>query len=320
MVEQSRKPLPTPLAMSVAPAKPTDSPIPVSPKSLPESGRSSTRPHPHFGFPTPKIRLKVNDLSHAGALIFFSSTNPVNVLSDSVIQVLQTLYVPEESDKRIPPTRSVTLILRKMPGVAYTTGTDLDNDHKEIHFSLDYIARIPSDPPMRRREEIAGVLVHEMVHCYQWNGLGTAPGGLIEGIADFVRLRVGLNPPHWKKESGGDWDAGYQHTGYFLDWLESRYGEGSVHKINEALKSKKYEEEEFWKGLFGTGIGELWKEYTAHIGNRDESTEKPMVALDGVGEEEEEAEEEGVMVERDGESTHRPNHEKANGDPPSYLI
>jgi hypothetical protein len=26
-------------------------------------------------------------------------------------------------------------------------------------------------------------LVHEVVHCYQYNGKGACPGGLIEGIA-----------------------------------------------------------------------------------------------------------------------------------------
>jgi hypothetical protein len=28
-----------------------------------------------------------------------------------------------------------------------------------------------------------GVLVHEIVHCYQYDAKGTCPGGLIEGIA-----------------------------------------------------------------------------------------------------------------------------------------
>lgn len=41
--------------------------------------------------------------------------------------------------------RSVTLILRSLDGVAYTTGSDLDEDHKEIHMSLQYIAGIPDE-------------------------------------------------------------------------------------------------------------------------------------------------------------------------------
>jgi hypothetical protein len=49
-----------------------------------------------------------------------------------------------------------------MDGVAYTTGSDLDIDHKEIHFSLDYIHKAIS--PSRKKDEIMGVLTHEMVH------------------------------------------------------------------------------------------------------------------------------------------------------------
>jgi hypothetical protein len=66
-----------------------------------------------------------------------------------------------------------------MQGVAYTTGSDLDDDHKEIHFSTDYIESSAS----RAHDEIFGVLVHEVVHCFQYNANGTCPGGLIEGIA-----------------------------------------------------------------------------------------------------------------------------------------
>lgn len=145
-----------------------------------------------------------------------------------------------------------------MGGVAYTTGSELDGDHKEIHFSLDYINGLPS---ARQKDEIQGVLVHEMVHCWQWNAVATAPGGLIEGIADFVRLKAGLSPPHWKKEGGGQWDAGYQHTGFFLEWIENTCGGGSVRKINHALKDKQYEEDDFWEQLFGKKVSLLWKEY-----------------------------------------------------------
>lgn len=158
-----------------------------------------------------------------------------------------------------------------MGGVAYTMGSDLDGDHKEIHFSLDYINGIPS---ARQKDEVQGVLVHEMVHCWQWNAVGTAPGGLIEGIADFVRLKADLSPPHWKKEGGGQWDAGYQHTGYFLEWIERSYGDGSVRKINHALKDKQYEEDDFWEQLFGKKISLLWKEYEGSLDEEQESTDE----------------------------------------------
>lgn len=146
-----------------------------------------------------------------------------------------------------------------MDGVAYTIGSDLDKDHKEIHVSLDYISNVPG---ARQRNEIQGVLVHEMVHCWQWNGFGTAPVGLTEGVADFVRLKAGLNPPHWKVERGGDWDAGYQHTAYFLEWIEKKCGDGSVRRVNQALRHKQYVEDTFWVQLFGEKVADLWEEYS----------------------------------------------------------
>ena len=63
-----------------------------------------------------------------------------------------------------------------MAGVAHTFGSPTT---KEIHFSLDHIRNSQS----RAKDEILGVLVHEMVHCYQYDGQGRTTGGLVEGIA-----------------------------------------------------------------------------------------------------------------------------------------
>ena len=81
-----------------------------------------------------------------------------------------------------------------------TPKTDLDDDHKEIHFSLDYIH---SQPSSRLTPEITGVLTHELVHCFQYDAEHSCPGGLIEGIADWVRLKCDLSPPHWKRRTEG---------------------------------------------------------------------------------------------------------------------
>ncbi|KAF2456130.1 hypothetical protein BDY21DRAFT_260133, partial [Lineolata rhizophorae] len=172
----------------------------------------------------------------------------------------------------IPQTRSVTLVLRPMPGVAYTTGISLDNDHKEIHLSTDYLCDLsPPHSPTRYRAEIVGVLQHELVHCYQFSA-SRCPGGLIEGVADWVRLEAGLAPPHWSKgrRKDGPWDAGYSRTAFFLEWVEGKFGVGSVARLNERLgDGKEYEEEGFWKGLFGKKVEELWEEYADEAWGKD---------------------------------------------------
>ena len=63
----------------------------------------------------------------------------------------------------------------------------------EVHFSLDYFKKSVN----RARDEVMGVLVHEVVHCYhrQYDACGTCAGGLIEGIAG---REVAYTPLHYR--------------------------------------------------------------------------------------------------------------------------
>lgn len=79
-----------------------------------------------------------------------------------------------------------------------------------------------------------------------------------------MRLNAGLAPPHWKRAAEGDWDGGYEKTAYFLEWVEGRYGDGSVRELNGGLKDKEYDDHIF-KDLTGRKISKLWKLYKAHL-------------------------------------------------------
>lgn len=293
-------------------------------------------PLPRPNLPKPKLRLHLDDLRHPATASFLSLVPDVLSTLETALQaIIQYLYTSPGVDNQnaipfisatrtppsfipsIPPTRSVTVILRDFDGVAYTTGTRYD---KEIHLSLSYIQTCCThykDPA----GELAGVLTHELVHCYQHtspyavadntdggtanseddtnttaSGIPYPPSGLIEGIADFVRLKAGLVPPHWKppssaKERPASWDQGYQHTAYFLAWLEdTRVGIGAVGMVNDRLlrlgyvgeesagddsnnttaRGEKKDErcsqrESFWRGLFGVGVLALWEEYGEYL-------------------------------------------------------
>ncbi|KAK7218472.1 hypothetical protein V2G26_006475 [Clonostachys chloroleuca] len=198
------------------------------------------------GFAVPKIRLEIRNLSDAGAASFLRAVHATDLLTSATLNVLRWLYAsPSSPTTTVPPTRSVTLILRDMDGVAYTTGSDLDNDHKEVHFSTRYIAAIGPD---RVAHEITGVVTHELVHCFQYDAFGTCPG----------------------REAGGKWDGGYQHTAYFLEYLEGRFGEGTVRRLNEKLRIQKYDEKTFWVELLGEHVTKLWEEYGEKL--KDEKT------------------------------------------------
>ncbi|KAK2461531.1 hypothetical protein APHAL10511_005994 [Amanita phalloides] len=215
---------------------------------------------------SPPLRygLHFQDLEHRGTDIFLNAfgPNPRHLLQRCVDFVVHTLYdeIPLEFQ---PKVETITLILRPMPGgLAHTCGSE---KHKEIHFSLDYIQSLS---PAIASAEMEGVIVHEVVHCFQYNAHGTCPGGLIEGIADFVRLRANLAPPHWSKITNGNWDAGYEKTGYFLDWIENRQsnaiGLSFVKDLNLAMKDCKFDASVF-QDLTGSPLNKLWKLYSKDV-------------------------------------------------------
>ncbi|KAI2475449.1 BSP-domain-containing protein [Pyrenophora tritici-repentis] len=171
----------------------------TSTSTTPDALPLSHPTHPITPPRPPLLRLRLDDLSTPGTTTFLRLVHATHALTHALNTVLTHLYTSLPTSS-IPATRSVTLVLRAMDGVAYTTGLSLDDDHKEIHFNTTYIEGIA---PTRQKEEIMGVLVHEMVHCWQRDACGTAPGGLIEGVADWVRLKAGLAPPHWKRRA--DW-------------------------------------------------------------------------------------------------------------------
>ncbi|KAI3755427.1 hypothetical protein L1987_55225 [Smallanthus sonchifolius] len=153
-----------------------------------------------------------------------------------------------ESDRKNVAT--VNVFIDDMDGVAYTS-----ND--EIHISANYIQGYSGDV----RTEITGVLYHEMVHVWQWNGNGQASGGLIEGIADYVRLKAGYAPSHWVQPGEGDrWDQGYDVTARFLDYCNG-LRDGFVAELNKKMRGGY--NNAFFVELLGKTVDELWAEYKA---------------------------------------------------------
>jgi Peptidase of plants and bacteria len=254
----------------------------------------------------PLLRLHFNDATHSSIASFVALIDCTRVLPNAVKHVLDHLYTPYGLE-RIPHVRSVTIVLREMGGVAYTMGLPLDDMHKEIHVSLDYISKNCSQPLLFRDETI-GVITHEMVHCFQHTCKGTAPGGLIEGMADYVRLKAGLAPPHWKRtreEIGKKWDEGYQRTAWFLEWLEENRGAGTVSRMNETMGTCKYEENEFWPNLFGETVETLWERYVQSWEDGAESTTKQ----ESINSADTEPEIVNLTIEEKEEAQHATNHQ-----------
>ncbi|KAJ1308882.1 hypothetical protein OPQ81_004569 [Rhizoctonia solani] len=150
----------------------------------------------------PKLDLVIEDVSSPGAMLFLALVQPATLLQDAVVGVLAELYEKDTVPKKV---KNLRLIIKETDGIAQTSGDEI---RKTIVFNARYIAKVGQ----RARDEILGIIRHEVVHCFQHDAQGTAPTGLIEGVADFVRLRAGFTPPHWKRgDGGGHWDAGCRH-------------------------------------------------------------------------------------------------------------
>ncbi|MDR1141001.1 MAG: basic secretory family protein, partial [Planctomycetaceae bacterium] len=75
-----------------------------------------------------------------------------------------------QSDGFTPP-KEITIVFRKMDGVAYTTGNI-------INISAHWIHQHPDD---------FGMVAHELVHIIQSYPQHTGPSWVTEGIADYIR-------------------------------------------------------------------------------------------------------------------------------------
>ncbi|KAJ0514223.1 hypothetical protein HanHA300_Chr10g0367191 [Helianthus annuus] len=144
----------------------------------------------------------------------------------------------------------VHLFIDDMDGVAYC-------EDDEIHVSTNYIAGYEGD----LLKEFSGVIYHEMTHVWQWSGNGSTPSGLIEGIADFVRLKAGYIPSHWVQPGQGDkWDQGYDVTARFLDYCEG-HESGFVAELNKKMRYAY--SVDYFVDLLGKTVDQLWSDYKA---------------------------------------------------------
>ncbi|EJU03372.1 BSP-domain-containing protein [Dacryopinax primogenitus] len=205
---------------------------------------------------------------------FDSNGTSPNVITDvlpdptSYLQRASAFILAYLESAKDPPKPKVTLKLSRENGIAVTSGG-------EMTLFIPYFANHSKNhTPDEVLHEVLGVILHELVHVYQHDGHHTVPGGVIEGIADFHRLRANLGPPHWKRARGGKWDAGYERTAYFLNWIEGS-NIGFVRELN--AMSKETFNLSIFRTLTGRNVEQLWEAYQRSIPSCVEELARPAV-------------------------------------------
>ncbi|KAI8826646.1 peptidase of plants and bacteria-domain-containing protein [Fimicolochytrium jonesii] len=274
---------------------------------------SPTSHHPSAPTPTPTptvlplpIRLPpvtVHLTHHPGTTLFSKSIPiPTDLLLTLSLRAIALIY-PAASSTTLPPLASISLHVRPFEGIAHTThshttctDTPPPSDAippsgtitSEIHLSSTYIQSVHAtnaSDVKATTHEILGVLLHELTHVWQCYVAAPAPHWIVEGVADYVRLRGGLAARHWRRGVGGNWADGYERSGYFLDWCEGKW-EGLVGELTRRPA------EETVRGWTGVEVGVLWERYQAWL-------------------EEEGGEAAGVSVPTHGVEVPMPTHEPA---------
>ncbi|KAM7474722.1 hypothetical protein LguiB_021965 [Lonicera macranthoides] len=131
-----------------------------------------------------------------------------------------------------------------------------------INVSAPFLQSVQGDI----RWEFTSLLYHEMTHVFQWTGNYTTPRGLIEGFAEYVKLKANyIHPETYTKPGQGDtWDEGYGPTARFLEYCES-LSSGFVTTLNKKMRYA-YSNQYFVE-LLGKPVEQLWSEYKNNYGS-----------------------------------------------------
>ena len=198
---------------------------------------------------SPRVVVDNENPTGAGAGFAQAVPDPQPFIQMITRQLCEILY-RKPDEPRAPGM--VTLRVYDFDGVANAGGGT-------INLSTRHLAKYRG---AALKEEITGVLVHEATHLYQYND---GPGGLIEGIADFVRIEAGHHSIN-RRTRGGNWDDGYTTTGFFLSWLDDQYPDFG-YKLNLKLTrddNQRWSDQVF-EDLTGKDVDTLWQEYQATL-------------------------------------------------------
>lgn len=178
-------------------------------------------------------------------------------MSDIEKEILGALYV---NPLDACPVQYITIHVMPFEGVAYAFNST--DGSKTIVISSTWLTeqqKTYSAYPSIPVANLTGTVLHEMVHALQYNGAGQCPWYIIEGIADYVRIKTGRSDPRWEN-TGATYKNGYKDCAYLLNWLDDKYP-GFVRSLNLKMK-KTYNEQMVLELSGGKTWDQLFQEYS----------------------------------------------------------
>ena len=184
-------------------------------------------------------------------LVFLNNdTNLVASVKQRLIEAFFTVYPVEAEMYNKQTIKKVVFFMDpEYKGVAATSG-DI------VRFNPQYFHNNPGD---------IDVVTHEVMHIVQAYPGNAGPGWLTEGIADYVRFKVGIDNkgaqwtlPNFSAKQ--NYENAYRVTARFLVWLEKNKMKGIVKQLDIDMRTKTYNSQ-IWKQLTGKTVDELWSEY-----------------------------------------------------------
>ncbi|CAF2760990.1 unnamed protein product [Rotaria sp. Silwood2] len=144
-----------------------------------------------------------------------------------------------------------------------------------VTFSAKWLQDHPAD---------TDIVTHELMHIVQDYSFDN-PTWLVEGIADYVREKYGMNnvAAGWSMPNycfNQMYTDSYRVTARFLIWLESRINSSIVEQLDKCLRQGSYTEQ-IWQQLTGKTIDQLWNQY-AHNPHFSDSEPRTGTVSDGV--------------------------------------
>lgn len=229
------------------------------------SGEPPALPRPPVADPAafdeacnPPFTFRDEDTTGGGKLFTDEVPDPATWFRTIARDVCSRLY-KQPSEAR--DVTSVTLYLRDCDGVAAKWG----DRRISVEVCTPHLRNVKNSG-RSVADEVTGIMIHETTHGYQYDDQPDSDPeiGLIEGIADSVRLGAGYISPG-ELGAGGRWDSGYKTSAFFLVWLDTRYPD-FLYRFNQSFKP----DGEAWspaafQQITGESVDTLWSEYQAGI-------------------------------------------------------